>query len=83
MRKTIFTAMAVLSAGISAFAEGAGNAVLNTTAVDTLLTGLKDNLLSWVTSAVPVLGSIAGGFLIFWLGKVIFRVVKGWSNKAG
>lgn len=82
--KKFTVAMSALSTGLFAFAEGpGGSAVLDTTAVDALLNGLKDNLGSWVTSAVPVLGSIAGAFLIFWLGKVIFRVVKGWSNKAG
>lgn len=82
MRKSILTAVAILSTGICAFAQETGE-ILDTTAVNSLLTGLKDNLLSWVTSAVPVVGAIAGGFLIFWLGKVIFRVVKGWANKAG
>lgn len=81
--KKFTVAMSALSTGLFAFAEGEAGAVLDTTAVDALLNGLKDNLGSWVTSAVPVLGSIAGAFLIFWLGKVIFRVVKGWSNKAG
>lgn len=83
MIKKITMAMSVLATGFGAFAEGTPGAVLDTTAVDTLLNGLKDNLGSWVTSAVPVLGTIAGAFLIFWLGKVVFRVVKGWANKAG
>lgn len=83
MFKKITTAMSVLATGFCAFAEGGAGSVIDTTAVDSLLTGVKDNLLSWVTAAVPVLGAIAGGFLVFWLGKVIFRVVKGWANKAG
>lgn len=83
MFKKITTAMGAFATGLCAFAQETGGAVLDTTAVDALLNGLKENLTQWVTSAVPILGSIAGAFLIFWLGKVIFRVVKGWSNKAG
>lgn len=87
MIKKITMAMSVFATGLFAFAEGAGGAGgeggLDTSAVQAMLEGLKGNLSSWVTTAVPVLGAIAGSFLIFWLGKVIFRVVKGWANKAG
>lgn len=69
-------------ASVAAFAEETSAAV-DTTAVNTMLTGVKTSLSGWVTSAVPILGSIAGAFLLFWLGKVVFRVVKGWANKAG
>lgn len=83
MFKKITTAIGAFATGICAFAQESGGEVLDTTAVDSLLEGLKGNLTTWVTTAVPVLGAIAGGFLVFWLGKVIFRVVKGWANKAG
>ena len=56
---------------------------LDTTAINTLVTNLKTDLSSWVTSAIPILGGIAAVFMIFWLGKVVFRVLKGWANKAG
>lgn len=70
--------------GVAAFAEGpTGTSGLDTTAINTLVTNLKTDLASWVTSAIPILGGIAAVFMIFWLGKVVFRVLKGWANKAG
>ena len=70
--------------GSVALAEGAaGSSGLDTTAINTLVTNLKTDLSSWVTSAIPILGGIAAVFMIFWLGKVVFRVLKGWANKAG
>lgn len=70
--------------GVAAFAEGpTGTSGLDTTAINTLVTNLKTDLSSWVTSAIPILGGIAAVFMIFWLGKVVFRVLKGWANKAG
>lgn len=85
MRKEIKAIAASSAFGLlsgAAFADGTSTTV-DTSAVQTLLTGLNTNLGSWVTSALPVLGTIAGSFLLFWLGKVVFRVVKGWANKAG
>lgn len=70
--------------GVAAFAEGAvGSSGLDTSAINTMVTNLKTDLSSWVTSAIPILGGIAAVFMIFWLGKVVFRVLKGWANKAG
>lgn len=70
--------------GVATFAEGAvGSSGLDTTAINTLVTNLKTDLSGWVTSAIPILGGIAAVFMIFWLGKVVFRVLKGWANKAG
>lgn len=71
--------------GVAAFAAdgAAGTSGLDTTAINTLVTNLKTDLSGWVTSAIPILGGIAAVFMIFWLGKVVFRVIKGWANKAG
>lgn len=70
--------------GVAAFAEGAvGSSGLDTTAINTLVTNLKTDLSGWVTSAIPILGGIAAVFMIFWLGKVVFRVLKSWASKAG
>lgn len=70
--------------GVAAFAEGAsGTSGLDTTAINTLVTNLKTDLSGWVTSAIPILGGIAAVFMIFWLGKVVFRVLKSWASKAG
>lgn len=83
MRK-FSTMVATALMGVAAFAEGpTGTSGLDTTAINTLVTNLKTDLASWVTSAIPILGGIAAVFMIFWLGKVVFRVLKGWANKAG
>lgn len=83
MKKFLALAGASLM-GTVALAEGpTGTSGLDTTAITTLVTNLKTDLSSWVTSAIPILGGIAAVFMIFWLGKVVFRVLKGWANKAG
>ena len=81
--KKLLTLFAALPCGLIALAEGGSSASVDTSAVDTLLTGIKGDLTAWVSSAVPVLGGIAAAFLVFWLVKVVFRVIKGWANKAG
>ena len=84
MKKFLTMAGASLM-GVAAFAADgtAGSSGLDTTAINTLVTNLKTDLSGWVTSAIPILGGIAAVFMIFWLGKVVFRVLKGWANKAG
>ena len=83
MNKFLTMAGAALMGSV-ALAEGsAGSSGLDTTAINTLVTNLKTDLSAWVTSAIPILGGIAAVFMIFWLGKVVFRVLKGWANKAG
>lgn len=83
MNKFLTMAAAALMGSV-ALAEGSvGSSGLDTSAINTLVTNLKTDLSSWVTSAIPILGGIAAVFMIFWLGKVVFRVLKGWANKAG
>ena len=83
MNKFLTMAGAALMGSV-ALAEGAaGSSGLDTTAINSLVTNLKTDLSAWVTSAIPILGGIAAVFMIFWLGKVVFRVLKGWANKAG
>lgn len=83
MNKFLTMAGAALMGSV-ALAEGStGSSGLDTSAINTLVTNLKTDLSSWVTSAIPILGGIAAVFMIFWLGKVVFRVLKGWANKAG
>lgn len=84
MNKFLTMAGAALMGSVALAADGAtGSSGLDTTAINTLVTNLKTDLSSWVTSAIPILGGIAAVFMIFWLGKVVFRVLKGWANKAG
>lgn len=75
MAATAFSGFALLAA------ESASG--IDTSAVDTLLGNIKTDLSGWVTAALPVLGGIAAVFMVFWLGKVAFRVLKAWANKAG
>lgn len=49
----------------------------------TELTNVKSGLETFASSALPILGGIAAAFMVFWLGKMIFRLVKGWASKAG
>ena len=84
MNKFLTLAGASLMGSVALAADGAtGSSGLDTTAINTLVTNLKTDLSSWVTSAIPILGGIAAVFMIHWLGKVVFRVLKGWANKAG
>lgn len=81
MKKILFSASAVL-AGLPLLAAD-GDKIVDVTAVNSLMGQIKTDLSGWVSAALPVLGGIAGCFLLFWLVKVVFRVIKGWSNKAG
>ena len=83
MNKFLTMAGAALMGSVALADGAAGSSGLDTTAINTLVTNLKTDLSSWVTSAIPILGGIAAVFMIFWLGKVVFRVLKGWANKAG
>ena len=65
------------------FAEGAaGSAIVDTTAVNTAMTQIKSDLTTWVTAALPIVLGIAGAFLVFWLGKIVIRVIKSFGNSA-
>ena len=83
MNKFLTMAGAALMGTVALADSPAGSSGLDTTAINTLVTNLKTDLSAWVTSAIPILGGIAAVFMIFWLGKVVFRVLKGWANKAG
>lgn len=83
MKKFLALAGASLMGTVALAEVPTGTSGLDTTAINTLVTNLKTDLSSWVTSAIPILGGIAAVFMIFWLGKVVFRVLKGWANKAG
>ena len=83
MNKFLTLAAAALMGSVALADGSTGSSGLDTTAINTLVTNLKTDLSSWVTSAIPILGGIAAVFMIFWLGKVVFRVLKGWANKAG
>lgn len=68
-------------ASAATFAEG-GNALVDVTAVNTAMTQIKTDLTTWVTAALPIVLGIAGAFLVFWLGKIVIRVIKSFGNSA-
>lgn len=69
--------------GVSAFADGGANAyAVDTTACGEMLSGVSTSLTTFVTNSLPVLGGIASAFLVFWIGKMVFRLVKGWVNSS-
>lgn len=76
MKKLLMGSL-VAASSASVFAEGTGP---DFTAVITDLTSVKTALASFATSALPIFGSIAAAFLIFYVGKLGYRMVKGWMN---
>ena len=47
-----------------------------TTAIDSMVQALKE----FVTSNTPVIFSVAGAFIVFWLLKVAIRLIKSFSK---
>lgn len=80
MKKLMLGAIGSFGCLGSVFAEG--TAIVNTTAVNAAMTQIQTDLASWVTSALPIVLAIAGGFLAFWLGKMILRIIKSFSSAA-
>ena len=82
MKKFLALCGSALASAVT-FAEGAGgSALVDTTAVNTAMTQIKTDLTTWVTAALPIVLGIAGAFLVFWLGKIVIRVIKSFGNSA-
>lgn len=81
MKKFLALCGSALASAVT-FAEGAGSAIVDTTAVNTAMTQIKTDLTTWVTAALPIVLGIAGAFLVFWLGKIVIRVIKSFGNSA-
>ena len=77
--KKLLSLLAVVGFSFASFAEGTGP---DFSAATTALTGVSTALTAWVTTAMPTLVGIASAFLVFWLGKMVFRLVKGWTSAA-
>ncbi len=77
--KKLLSLLAVLGLSLVSFAE---TTTPDFSAATTQLTGLSTALTTWVTAAMPILGGIAAAFMVFWLGKMVFRLVKGWTSSA-
>lgn len=75
--KKLFALLGVVGASSLALAaEGDPDFSAATTA----LTSLKTALVAWTGTAMPIFVAIGAAFMVFWLGKMIFRLVKGWAS---
>ena len=83
MKKALIALGGVLGS-VAAFAEetSGSSTGIDLSEATTALTGVKSALVDWVGDAMPILTAIAGAFLVFWLGKMVFRLVKGWTSAA-
>ena len=78
MKKICFALLGVAATQAALATEGAPDFSAATTA----LTSVKTALVSWTAEAMPILVAIAAAFMVFWLGKMVFRLVKGWTSSA-
>lgn len=77
--KKVLCGLGALAASVPAFAaDGDPDFSGATTALTSVATALKD----WAGSAMPILVGIAAAFMAFWLGKMVFRLVKSWTSSA-
>lgn len=77
MKKYLVLAGSAL-AGFGVFADGA--AVIDTTALNSTITQIGTDLEGWVTTMLPIVGGIAGAFLVFWLFRLAIRIVKSFAH---
>lgn len=70
------TALSVALVGAAAFAEGTTGSSIDLTPATTALNDMKTALMDWVTAAAPVVVAIAGGFLVFWVIRLVIKLVK-------
>lgn len=80
--KKLLSAVAVIGTAAVGLAEGSASDGPDFSAATSALTGVQSALGDWVGDAMPILATIASAFLVFWLGKMIFRLVKGWASSA-
>lgn len=82
--KKLLMGLATVTGSVVALAEGgtSGSSGPDFSAATTQLTSVSSALADWVETAAPLLGTIAAAFLVFWLGKMLFRLVKGWASAA-
>lgn len=60
--------------------EGGGSYSIDTTAIESMMSGISTSISDFVTAALPILGGIGCAVLVFFLGKMIFRLIKGWMS---
>lgn len=82
MKKLLMGLATVMGSVVALAEETSGSSGPDFSAATTQLTSVSSALADWVETAAPLLGTIAAAFLVFWLGKMLFRLVKGWASAA-
>ena len=80
MKKYLVAALPLVGA-FGAFAEDAQTG-LDLSPATSFLTSLSTSLSTWIQTNAPVIFTVAGSLLVFWLVGLILRVIKGLGNKA-
>ena len=78
MKKLLLLAGSAVSSA-AVFAEG-GTGSIPTTEIITNLGNLQTSLTDFVSAVLPVVVTIGGAFMAFWLGRMVFGLIKSWAN---
>lgn len=60
--------------------EGNTNYEIDTSVVIDMMNGISQSVTSFVTGALPILGGIGCAVLVFFLGRMVFRLIKSWMS---
>lgn len=77
-----FISLLAVSVGSVLLAQDSSNPLSDSlgSVTSSVLTPLKSSLVSWVSDCMPLLVSIGGAFLVFWLGRLVFVEVKAFAS---
>ena len=81
--KKVFSAMSSIMVGLPLLAADGDTVVLDNTMVNTLntnLTNLGSDLGKWADKVMPVILTVVGVFMLFWLLKFALRLIKSFSS---
>lgn len=76
MKKKLLGLLAVFSCGLPLLAAEGDSNFINTGVVTDLLTDAKTSLTQFVTDAAPIIGGIAGAFLVLVLIFLGIKLIK-------
>ena len=76
MKRFYFILLFVFSS-VAVFADGGG--VIPTSETVTLFDGLQGSLAQFVKDVLPILFSVGGLFLCFWLGRLVVKQIKAFA----
>lgn len=61
--------------------EGGTNSYqIDTSVITQMMTGISQSVTQFVTAALPILGGIGCAVLVFFLGRMVFRLIKSWMS---